>query len=80
MIASGLRVFDISRLREPREVGYFNRPVRPGSKPLNPAAQGGYAMSQPAWDTRRRSVWYSDGNSGFYVVRLTNGVGRLLQR
>jgi hypothetical protein len=80
MIASGLRVFDISRLGEPREVGYFNRPVRPGSKPLNPEAQGGYAMSQPAWDAGRRAVWYSDGNSGFYVVRLTNGVGRLLAR
>ena len=37
-------------------------------------------MSQPAWDVARRSVWYSDGNSGFYDVRLTNGMGRLLAR
>jgi hypothetical protein len=36
-------------------------------------------MSQPAWDIKRRSVWYTDGNKGFYVVRLTNGVGRLLR-
>ena len=35
-------------------------------------------MSQPAWDVARHQVWYSDGNSGFYAVRLTNGVGALL--
>jgi hypothetical protein len=37
-------------------------------------------MSQPAWDIPHRQVWYSDGNSGFYAVRLTNGVGALLPR
>ena len=79
MIASGLRIFDISDLSDPVEVGYFNKPTRPGEKPANPEAQGGYAMSQPAWDVRRRSVWYTDGNSGFYNVRLVNGVGRLLR-
>jgi hypothetical protein len=80
MIASGLRIFDISDLQNPVEVGYFNKPVRPGSRPDNPTAEGGYAMSQPAWDIAHRQVWYSDGNSGFYAVRLTNGVGRLLSR
>ncbi|MFC6285113.1 LVIVD repeat-containing protein [Nocardioides sp. GCM10027113] len=80
MIASGLRLFDIRRLDAPREVGYFNTPVRPGSQPENPEAEGGYAMAQPAWDLRRRSVWYSDGHTGFHVVRLTNGTGRLLRR
>ena len=30
-------------------------------------------MSKPAFDFARRDVWYSDGNSGLYVVRLTNG-------
>lgn len=78
MIASGLRVFDISRLRNPVEVGYFNKPIPPGTKPANPEAQGGYAMSQPAWDVKRRSVWFSDGNTGFWNIRLTNGVGKLL--
>lgn len=78
MILSGLRIFDISDLQSPVEVGYFNRPVRPGSKPDNPTAEGAYAMSQPAWDVAHHQVWYSDGNSGFYAVRLTNGVGALL--
>ena len=30
-------------------------------------------MSKPAFDVARRHVWYSDGNSGLYAVRLTNG-------
>ena len=80
MIASGLRLFDISNLEKPREIGYFNRPILLGSKTLNPTALGAFAMSQPAWDVKRRQVWYSDGNSGFYVVGLRGGVGRLLRR
>ena len=36
-------------------------------------------MSQPAWDVAPRSVWYTDGNTGFFVVKLTNGVGKLLR-
>jgi hypothetical protein len=78
-IVSGLRLFDISRLAHPKEVGYFNEPTVPGSKSINPTALGGFAMSQPAWDVKRRTVWYSDGNAGFFAVRLTNGVGRLLR-
>ena len=80
MILSGLRLFDISDLKHPVEVGYFNRPILPGSSTLNPTAAGAFAMSQPAWDLARKQVWYSDGNSGFYVVGLRGGIGRLLQR
>ena len=78
MILSGLRVFDIRDVRHPKEVAYFNRPLSPVADPTNPEAMGAFAMSQPAWDPERRSVWYTDGNTGFYVVKLTNGVGRLL--
>lgn len=35
-------------------------------------------MSQPARDPANDAVWYTDTNSGFYVVRLTNGVEQLL--
>ncbi len=73
MIGSGLRVFDIRKLRRPVEAAYFNQPSTSGSK-------GASAMAQPAWDVKRRSIWYADGNSGFHVVRLTHGVGRLLRR
>ena len=74
MILSGLRLIDIRDVAHPKEVGYFNKPVAPGENPLVPGVGGGYAMSQPAWDARSDSVWYSDGNSGFYAVRLTNGL------
>jgi hypothetical protein len=77
MILSGLRVFDIRDVAHPKEVGYFNKPVALGDNPLVTASQGGYAMSQPAWDAAHDSVWYSDGNSGFYDVRLTNGLEKL---
>jgi hypothetical protein len=80
MILSGLRVFDISDLEHPREVAYFNRPVLPGSSTVQPTAAGAFAMSRPAWDVERRQVWYSDGNSGFYVVGLKGPAAKLLRR
>jgi hypothetical protein len=80
MIVSGLRIFDISDLRHPREVAYFNRPTLLGTNGLNPLALGAYAMSQPAWDVKRTSIWYTDGNSGLYVVKLAGGVQGLLAR
>ena len=67
---SGLRVFDIRDPLHPREVAYFNKPA-PLGLPLRGAA---FAMSQPAWDVKNKTVWYTDGNSGFYAVKLTNGV------
>jgi hypothetical protein len=79
MILSGLRLFDISDVRHPREVAYFNKPVTKVKK-LTVFGDGAYAMSQPAWDVENKSVWYTDTNSGFYVVRLTNGVQKLLAR
>ncbi len=79
MILSGLRLFDISDVRHPREVAYFNKPQRPGSRPTVPDVAGAYAMSAPAWDAKRGSVWFTDANSGFYNVKLTNGVAELLR-
>ncbi|MFL6159249.1 MAG: hypothetical protein ACJ72D_24450 [Marmoricola sp.] len=78
MILSGLRLFDIRDVRHPKEVAYFNKPVPAIDKLALVPAVGGYAMSQPAWDVAHNSVWYTDTNSGFYVVRLTNGVQKLL--
>ncbi len=77
MILSGLRLFDIRDVKHPREVAYFNKPVVKEKK-LTVFGTGAYAMSQPAWDPANNSVWYTDTNSGFYVVRLTNGVQKLL--
>jgi len=69
-IASGLRVFDIRDPYAPREVAYFVAP--PAPSPVV-AERSNFAMSKPAFDAARRMVWYSDGNSGLYAVRLTNG-------
>jgi len=77
MILSGLRLFDIRDVEHPREVAYFNEPVVTPGK-LTVLGTGAYAMSQPAWDPANDSVWYTDTNSGFYVVKLTNGVQGLL--
>jgi hypothetical protein len=70
-IVSGLRVFDISNLKHPREIAYFNKPqtnsLYPGGSP-----RGAYAMSQPAFDVARGDIWYTDGNSGFYVVHVAS--------
>jgi hypothetical protein len=74
-IASGLRVFDIRNPYHPREVAYFNKPSMPGGQP---SREGAYAMSAPAWDVEHKQIWYTDGNKGFFAVRLTNGVGKLL--
>jgi hypothetical protein len=68
MIASGLRVFDIRDPLHPREVAYANQPVV-GAR--NPARAGAYAMSAPAFDPKTRQVWYSDTNSGLFVVQLS---------
>ena len=69
MILSGLRVFDIRDPRNPREIAYFNAPVTP--RDVSDASN--YAMSSPSFVPERDEIWYSDGYSGFYGVRLTNG-------
>lgn len=73
MILSGLRIFDIRDPLHPREVGYFNAPVLPRVLPV-PAPASNWPMSRPAFVPERREIWYSDGYSGFYVLRVTNGV------
>jgi hypothetical protein len=75
-INSGLRVFDISDVRRPREIAYFNKPVVPGSAKEQPLRSGAFAMSAPAYDEATGDIWYTDGNSGFYVVRLTGAARR----
>jgi hypothetical protein len=76
MILSGLRVFDIRDLHNPREIAYFNAPVDPRIVPpigvVPPPSN--WAMSSPSFVPEREEIWYSDGLSGFYNVRLTNGV------
>ena len=77
MLQSGLRVFDIRDVEQPKEVAYTNFVV-PGSW-LNKATGGdlqpGAVYSAPAYDPVNNDIWYTDGLRGFYVVHLTKGTG-----
>ncbi|MEA2466474.1 MAG: hypothetical protein QOJ57_600, partial [Thermoleophilaceae bacterium] len=70
-IASGLRVFDIRDPYHPKEIAYFTAPKGPSSTGGDPS---NYAMSSPAFAPSRGEIWYSDGNTGFYAVRVAKGV------
>ena len=67
MIASGLRVFDIRDPANPREMAYY---VAPNKTSQTAGAPSNYAMSSPSFVPERSEVWYTDGNSGFYNVKL----------
>jgi hypothetical protein len=70
-IASGLRVFDIRDPARPREIAYF---VAPLSGSSSGGAPSNYAMSGPAFAPERGEIWHSDGNTGFYSLRVAEGV------
>lgn len=71
MIVSGLRVFDISDLANPVEVAYHVAPTKDRLAPI-PAPASAYAMSAPAFVPERKEIWYSDGYSGFYALKVIN--------
>jgi hypothetical protein len=74
MIASGLRVFDIRDPYAPKELAYFVAPPgNMGGTPV-PFEPSNYAMSKPAFNVERGEIWYSDGNSGFYALKMAKGV------
>ncbi|MGH2808497.1 MAG: LVIVD repeat-containing protein [Actinomycetota bacterium] len=74
-IMSGLRVFDISDVKHPKEIAYFNKVQMPGTN-FYPSKAGAFAMSAPAYDEATGDIWYTDGHTGFYVVRLTGAAAR----
>jgi hypothetical protein len=67
-IASGLRVFDIRDPVRPKEIGYFVSPPKANSE--NGSDKSNFAMSKPAFAPERREIWYTDGTTGFYVLRV----------
>ena len=82
-IVSGLRVFDISKLTQPKEIAYHVAPTRPRFE--NGFMQSAFAMSKPTFAPERREVWYSDGATGFNVLRIDRrvwpaGAGECLPR
>jgi hypothetical protein len=76
MILSGLRVFDIRDPEHPKEIAYHVAPPSTVSATGSPTIdeRANWAMSEPAFAPERGEIWYSDGTSGFYALRVTNGV------
>ena len=72
MIVSGLRVFDIRDPENPKEIAYHVAPPSTVSATGTPIIdeRANYAMSQPAFAPERGEIWYSDGTSGFYTLRM----------
>ncbi len=73
MILSGLRVFDIRDPEKPKEIAYHVAPPSHVSEVGAPYIdeKANYAMSQPAFAPERKEIWYSDGTSGFYALKLS---------
>jgi hypothetical protein len=71
-IASGLRVFDISDVTHPKEIAYYVAPTKDRAE--NGFSASDFAMSKPAFAPSRREIWYSDGTTGFYVLRVDEQV------
>lgn len=70
-ILSGLRVFDIRDPLDPREIAYF---VAPRAKDAALGQGANWAMSRPDFAPGRGEIWYSDGNSGFYALRVEDDI------
>ena len=71
-VMSGLRVFDISDLADPKEIAYYVAP--PKAVLENNMVESPYAMSQPAIAPERREVWYTDVATGFNALRVSKSV------
>ncbi|HEY3020671.1 MAG TPA: hypothetical protein VGJ32_10780, partial [Solirubrobacteraceae bacterium] len=69
-IVSGLRLFDISDVAAPKEVGYYVAPTQ--ARAENQGQASDYAMSQPAFVPDRHEVWFTDATSGFYALRVAD--------
>ena len=72
MILSGLRVFDIRDPYHPKEIAYHVAPPSNVSDTGAPVIdeRANWAMSEPAFAPERGEIWYSDGTSGFYVLKV----------
>jgi hypothetical protein len=70
---SGLRVFDIRDVHQPREIAYYN-PGGDGTRADGSfgGTYAGYTSAQPRILPERREIWFTDQDRGFYVVRFSN--------
>ena len=71
---SGLRVYDIRDVHNPKELGYYN-PGGDGS--FMPGGwcgvYSGYLAAMPQFEPTKHQIWFSDQCRGIFVVQPTNG-------
>ena len=63
--AAGLRVFDISDPRRPREVAYYNPPVGEGASRTHD-----WSTTYPRYEPETGQIWFGSKVNGFNVVEL----------
>jgi hypothetical protein len=61
-------VFDIRNVLHPKEIAYYVAPPSPRLE--NGLQASDFAMSRPEFAPERREIWFTDGPTGFYVLRL----------
>ena len=79
---AGLRVFDISDPAHPREIAYYNPPMKPGYEPgsnynltgIGSPNGADWTPAHPQFRLERREIWFTSQMNGFQVVRLTPNV------
>jgi hypothetical protein len=72
--SDGVRVFDASNARAPREVAYFVPPA--GQNPVKPSQRGVLSQTAQVWgvvvDEATGLVYASDMNTGLWILRRTD--------
>ena len=81
-LQSGLRVFDITDPVKPREIAYYNPPMKPGYKPgsnysfvgVGSTRSADWTPAHPQFRLERREIWFTSQMNGFQVVRFRDNV------
>jgi hypothetical protein len=79
---SGLRVYDVSDVRHPREVAYYNPPAHLGQRQPGTAGSTGTGLGSGSdlvssdihFFPSRNEIGFSSQANGLQVVRLTHGI------
>lgn len=87
-LQSGLRVFDVRDPAEPREVAYYNPPMKPGYKAgsnYNATGIGSpngadWSPAHPQFRLDRNEIWFTSQMNGLQVLTFTPGASALLSR
>jgi hypothetical protein len=59
-------------LQAPKEIAYYVAPTNARTENFVQASD--FAMSQPAFVPERHEIWFTDGTSGFYALRVSSAV------